>query len=71
MAVATAGLTAFYTFRAYFLTFWGEERIMVLPHIGGLHPQRDEAVAALLAENARRFLAGEPLREAVDRALGY
>jgi proton-translocating NADH-quinone oxidoreductase chain L len=23
----TAGLTAFYTFRAYFLTFWGEERI--------------------------------------------
>jgi proton-translocating NADH-quinone oxidoreductase chain L len=25
----TAGLTAFYTFRAYFMTFWGEERI---PH---------------------------------------
>jgi NADH-quinone oxidoreductase subunit L len=23
----TAGLTAFYTFRAYFMTFWGEERI--------------------------------------------
>jgi NADH-quinone oxidoreductase subunit L len=23
----TAGLTAFYTFRAYFLTFWGEEKI--------------------------------------------
>ncbi|HEY7308216.1 MAG TPA: NADH-quinone oxidoreductase subunit L [Gemmataceae bacterium] len=23
----TAGLTAFYTFRGYFLTFWGEERI--------------------------------------------
>ncbi len=27
--LATAGLTAFYTFRAYFLTFWGEVRI---PH---------------------------------------
>ncbi len=26
-AVVTAGLTAFYTFRAYFLTFWGEERV--------------------------------------------
>src|SRR5262249_34813539 len=26
-AVVTAGLTAFYTFRAYFLTFWGEVRI--------------------------------------------
>ena len=24
-ALVTAGLTAFYTFRAYFLTFWGEE----------------------------------------------
>jgi NADH-quinone oxidoreductase subunit L len=27
VAEFTAGLTAFYTFRAYFLTFWGEERI--------------------------------------------
>jgi NADH-quinone oxidoreductase subunit L len=26
-ALITAGLTAFYTFRAYFLTFWGEERV--------------------------------------------
>jgi NADH-quinone oxidoreductase subunit L len=26
-ALATAGLTAFYSFRAYFLTFWGPERI--------------------------------------------
>src|SRR4029077_15989132 len=33
-AVVTAGLTAFYTFRAYFLTFWGEERI---PHEAGHH----------------------------------
>jgi NADH-quinone oxidoreductase subunit L len=30
----TAGLTAFYTFRAYFMTFWGEERI---PHEAGHH----------------------------------
>lgn len=51
--------------------FWTAPNCVVLPHIGGLHPRRDEAVAALLAENARRFLAGEPLREAVDRALGY
>ena len=27
VALLTAGMTAFYTFRAYFLTFWGEERI--------------------------------------------
>ncbi len=34
VAVLTAGLTAFYTFRAYFLTFWGEEKI---PHEAGHH----------------------------------
>ncbi len=27
LGLVTAGLTAFYTFRAYFLTFWGEVRI--------------------------------------------
>src|SRR4029079_6770509 len=27
VALVTAGLTAFYTFRAYFMTFWGDERI--------------------------------------------
>jgi NADH-quinone oxidoreductase subunit L len=27
VALITAGLTAFYTFRAYFLTFWGEYRV--------------------------------------------
>ncbi len=34
-AVLTALLTAFYTFRAYFLTFWGEERF---PAEAGHHP---------------------------------
>src|SRR5205823_6881268 len=34
VALVTAGLTAFYTFRAYFLTFWGEEKI---PHEAGHH----------------------------------
>jgi NADH-quinone oxidoreductase subunit L len=27
LAMATAGITAFYTFRAYFITFWGETKI--------------------------------------------
>jgi NADH-quinone oxidoreductase subunit L len=34
IALATAGLTAFYTFRAYFLTFWGETRV---PEEAGHH----------------------------------
>lgn len=51
--------------------FWTTEGIMVLPHIGGLHPERDSIVAGLLADNLRRFVEGEPLREVVDRAKGY
>jgi phosphoglycerate dehydrogenase-like enzyme len=44
---------------------------MVLPHIGGMHPQRDRIVARLLAENLSRFLDGKPLSQEVDRAAGY
>jgi phosphoglycerate dehydrogenase-like enzyme len=51
--------------------FWGTPGITVLPHIGGLHPQRDSVVAELFVENLRRFLAGTPLLHAVDRARGY
>lgn len=51
--------------------FWTTPGIMVLPHIGGGHPTRDIMVAALFAENAARFLAGEPLKEVVDPARGY
>ncbi len=51
--------------------FWGTEGIMVLPHIGGLHPGRDHIVAELFSDNLRRFLGGQPLRETVDRARGY
>jgi len=51
--------------------FWNTEGIVVLPHIGGLHPARDESVAEVFVANARRFLAGEPLETVVDRALGY
>lgn len=51
--------------------FWTTDGIIVLPHIGGLHPARDEGVAEVFVANARRFLAGEPLATVVDRALGY
>ncbi|HEY8288209.1 MAG TPA: D-2-hydroxyacid dehydrogenase, partial [Acetobacteraceae bacterium] len=51
--------------------FWTTEGIMVLPHIGGMHPQRDRIVARLLAENLSRFLDGKPLSQEVDRAAGY
>ncbi len=51
--------------------FWTTEGILVLPHLGGGHPERSCAVAEIFADNARRFLAGEPLGTVVDRARGY
>jgi phosphoglycerate dehydrogenase-like enzyme len=51
--------------------FWTTEGIIVLPHIGGPHPQRDRFVARLFAENLGRFLDDRPLKEVVDRKAGY
>jgi phosphoglycerate dehydrogenase-like enzyme len=51
--------------------FWTTEGIIVLPHIGGPHPQRDRFVARLFADNLGRFLDGKPLTEVVDRGAGY
>jgi phosphoglycerate dehydrogenase-like enzyme len=51
--------------------FWSTPGITVLPHIGGLHPARDELVAELFVENVGRFLTGQPLRAVADRARGY
>jgi phosphoglycerate dehydrogenase-like enzyme len=51
--------------------FWSTEGIIMLPHIGGPHPRRDEIVARLFVENLERFLDGQPLKEVVDRVAGY
>jgi phosphoglycerate dehydrogenase-like enzyme len=51
--------------------FWTTEGIIVLPHIGGHHPQRDRFVARLFVDNLSRYLDGKPLREVVDRKAGY
>jgi phosphoglycerate dehydrogenase-like enzyme len=51
--------------------FWTTDGILVLPHIGGPHPNRDSIVAKLFVDNLGRFLDGKPLKELVDRAVGY
>lgn len=51
--------------------FWTTEGILVVPHMGGMHPERDRVVARLLVENLGRFLDGRPLLQVVDRAVGY
>ncbi|MEZ5930990.1 MAG: D-2-hydroxyacid dehydrogenase [Alphaproteobacteria bacterium] len=50
---------------------WSVPGITILPHIGGLHPERNVLVSALLVENLKRFLAGSPFKALVNRDKGY
>jgi phosphoglycerate dehydrogenase-like enzyme len=50
---------------------WSLENVIISPHVSGFTPQYDDRVAALFAENLRRYLAGEPLLNVVNRDAGY
>jgi glyoxylate/hydroxypyruvate reductase A len=50
---------------------WRTPGVLVLPHVGGLHPRRDELVAELFAANLEHWLDGKPLQGTVDRERGY
>jgi NADH-quinone oxidoreductase subunit L len=72
LGLVTAGLTAFYTFRAYFLTFWGEEKV---PHEAGHHAHESPPVMwvplAVLAVGAIvvGFVNAEPFTRGLNEFL--
>jgi len=47
------------------------DNAIVSPHVSGFLPSYDDRCAELFAENLRRWLAGAPLLNRVDRARGY
>lgn len=47
------------------------ERLIISPHVSGFTPAYDERATDLFAENLRRYLAGEPLLNLVERERGY
>jgi phosphoglycerate dehydrogenase-like enzyme len=47
------------------------DNVIVSPHVSGFLPSYDDKCTDLFAENLRRFLAGAPLLNLVDRARGY
>src|SRR5437660_6172175 len=47
------------------------DNVIVSPHVSGFLPSYDDRCAELFAENLRRYLAGAPLLNLVDRARGY
>ena len=50
---------------------WKLPNVIISPHVAGFMPDYYERAAELFAENLRRFLAGEPLFNLVDRSRGY
>jgi phosphoglycerate dehydrogenase-like enzyme len=50
---------------------WDCPNAILTPHISNSSPRVRERSLALVAENVRRFKAGEPLLNVVDRKIGY
>lgn len=50
---------------------WAMESVILTPHISGGTPVYMERAVELFCDNLRRYLAGEPLRNAVDARRGY
>ena len=51
--------------------FWDLENVIITPHISGSADRHNERITDLFCDNLRRYLAGEPLRNVVDRSKGY
>jgi phosphoglycerate dehydrogenase-like enzyme len=47
---------------------WRREDVILTPHVAGYSPKIAERHLGVLLENIRRFAAGEPLRNVVDKA---
>ncbi len=47
------------------------DNVILSPHVSGFIPSYDDKCSELFAENLRRYLAGAPLLNLVDRAKGY
>lgn len=50
---------------------WDLENVLVSPHSGGLDNREDERICEIFCDNLRAYLAGRPLANVVDTALGY
>lgn len=46
---------------------WDAPNVLLTPHVAGFGPYLDERRFAIIADNAKRFEAGQPLRNVVDK----
>ena len=50
---------------------WNLPNVIISPRIGGLTEQKWSPLLPIFVDNLKRFVAGEPLRNVVDKELGY
>jgi phosphoglycerate dehydrogenase-like enzyme len=50
---------------------WDMPNAVVTSHMGGRSPEGIDHIETVLADNMRRFAAGEPLMNVIDKRLGY
>jgi D-3-phosphoglycerate dehydrogenase len=50
---------------------WDMENAIVTPHAAGGSPNRHNRTIAFFCQNLKRYMAGEPLFNEVDKSLGY
>ncbi len=50
---------------------WSREDVLITPHVSGFDADHWTGVLSIFADNLRRFAAGEPLQNAVDKEAGY
>lgn len=51
--------------------WWTEPKVFLTPHVAGLTPDYRAHVEHIVTDNLRRFLAGLPLMNEIDRTRGY
>lgn len=50
---------------------WDMENVIMTGHYAGMTPRYDERALTIFLENLRRYRAGQPLENIVDKKLGY
>lgn len=50
---------------------WALENVLITPHVAGQSPGYWDRELELIEENVRRYRAGDPLRNRVDKSRGY
>lgn len=50
---------------------WSMDNVIITSHYAGATPKYDERAFSIFVDNLKRYLASEPLKNVVDKSLGY